>query len=78
MREGAEKASRPYADIDLQIEVKVSFDPDHARAVSDTRYWATLSLTPEEKVGIDDPLIMQERAAQLPMDPGGFPVDRVQ
>ena len=65
---GAEKAGRPYADIDLQIKVKFSLDPDRARAVSDTRYWATLSLTPEEKFGIDDPLIMPEHPARLPMD----------
>ena len=68
VRQGVEKAGRPQSDIDLQIEVKVSFDADHDQAVADTRHWATLSLTPEQKVGIDDPLIMQERAAQLPMD----------
>jgi coenzyme F420-dependent glucose-6-phosphate dehydrogenase len=68
VREGADKAGRPTQAIDLQMEVKVSFDPDFNQAVADTRHWATLSLTPEQKVGIDDPLLMQELAAQLPME----------
>lgn len=50
------------------IEMKVSFDPDARRAVDDTRHWAALALTPEEKMGLDDPLEMERRADALPAE----------
>lgn len=50
------------------IEMKVSFDVDFARAREDTRYWAALALTPEEKVSIEDPLEMEKLAEDLPLD----------
>jgi coenzyme F420-dependent glucose-6-phosphate dehydrogenase len=68
VREGAEKADRKIDDIDLMIEVKVSFDEDPERARNDTRYWGALALTPEEKSGIEDPIEMQRRADALPVD----------
>ena len=68
VRDGAEKAGRDIAELDLTIEVKVSFDPDLDRARADTRYWAALALTPEEKTGVDDPIEMQRRAEQLPVE----------
>ncbi|MFN3982854.1 MAG: CoA transferase [Caldilinea sp.] len=37
------------------MEVKVSFPPDPAVALEKTRFWAPLALSPEEKMGIDDP-----------------------
>jgi coenzyme F420-dependent glucose-6-phosphate dehydrogenase len=66
--EGAGKAGRTVDDLDLMIEVKVSFDPDPEKALHDTRYWGALALTPDEKTGIDDPVEMQRRADALPVE----------
>ena len=44
------------------IEMKVSFDTDRARALQDTKHWAALALTPEEKVSVEDPVEMQKLA----------------
>jgi coenzyme F420-dependent glucose-6-phosphate dehydrogenase len=69
VREGAEKAGRKVDDdLDLMIEVKVSFDDDLERARQDTHYWGALALTPEEKTGVEDPIEMQRRADALPVD----------
>lgn len=63
-------AGRPdgAAPADRLIEVKVSFDPDLAAARRDTRHWAALALTAEEKTGVDDPVEMQRRADALPVE----------
>ena len=50
------------------IEVKVSFDSDPARALEDTRHWAALALTPEEKMSVEDPAEMELLAASLPVE----------
>lgn len=68
VREGAEKAARALDDIDLMIEVKVSFDPDLEKARNDTRYWGALALSAEEKTGVEDPIEMQRRADALPVE----------
>ncbi|MCU7725058.1 glucose-6-phosphate dehydrogenase (coenzyme-F420) [Actinoplanes sp. KI2] len=68
VREGAEKANRKLDDMDLMIEVKVSFDDDFERARNDTHYWGALALSPEEKTGVEDPLEMQRRADALPVE----------
>jgi coenzyme F420-dependent glucose-6-phosphate dehydrogenase len=68
LREGAAKAGRDLAEIDLMIEMKVSFHPDPARALDDTRHWAALALSAEEKAGIEDPLEMERRADALPAE----------
>jgi coenzyme F420-dependent glucose-6-phosphate dehydrogenase len=68
VREGAEKANRKLDDMDLMIEVKVSFDDDLERARNDTHYWGALALSPEEKTGVEDPLEMQRRADALPVE----------
>jgi coenzyme F420-dependent glucose-6-phosphate dehydrogenase len=44
----------------------VSFDPDRARALEDTRNWAALALSPEEKTGVEDPVEMEKLADVLP------------
>jgi len=66
--EGLGKAGRSRGDIDTLIEVKVSFRPDLASARENTRFWAPLALSPEEKTGVDDPLEMQRLAAGLPIE----------
>ena len=68
VREGAGKADRSLDDLDLMIEVKVSFDPDLEKARNDTHYWGALALSPEEKTGVEDPIEMQRRADELPVD----------
>jgi coenzyme F420-dependent glucose-6-phosphate dehydrogenase len=50
------------------IELKVSFDPDLTRAMNDTRNWAALSLTAEEKLSVEDPLEMERLADALPIE----------
>ena len=68
VREGAEKAGRKLDEVDLMIEVKVSFDDDPERARTDTQYWGALALSPEEKTGVEDPIEMQRRADALPVE----------
>ena len=66
--EGLARAGRPADGIERMIEVKVSFDTDAKRAKEDTRHWAALALSPEEKVGVEDPVEMERLAAALPLD----------
>lgn len=68
LRQGAERAGRTLEDLDLLMEVKVSFDPDRQRALEDTRHWAALALSPEEKVGVEDPIEMQRLSDALPLE----------
>jgi coenzyme F420-dependent glucose-6-phosphate dehydrogenase len=68
VREGAEKAGRDLAEVDLLIEVKVSFDRDKERALQDTRFWGALALSPDEKTGVEDPIEMQRLADALPVE----------
>lgn len=68
LAEGLRQKGRTSNDIDTLIEVKVSFDPDRAIAREKTRFWAPLALTPEEKMGVDDPLEMQRLADALPLE----------
>jgi len=50
------------------IEMKVSFDTDESRALEDTRFWGALALTPDEKVGVEDPIEMERLADALPVE----------
>jgi coenzyme F420-dependent glucose-6-phosphate dehydrogenase len=50
------------------IEVKVSFDKDKQRALEDTRHWAALALSPEEKMSVEDPVEMERLADALPLE----------
>jgi coenzyme F420-dependent glucose-6-phosphate dehydrogenase len=60
--EGLEKAGRADGDIDRMIEMKVSFDSDRARAMEDTKIWAALALSGEQKTGVEDPREMERLA----------------
>lgn len=66
--EGLGKAERGLDDIDRMLEVKVSYDPDPARALENTRFWAPLSLTPEQKHSIHSPAEMERAADELPIE----------
>jgi len=65
---GIQGAGRSSADVELMIEMKVSFDTDRQRAMEDTKHWAALALTPEEKMSVEDPLEMERLADQLPAE----------
>jgi coenzyme F420-dependent glucose-6-phosphate dehydrogenase len=65
---GLEAVGRPADGIDRMIEMKVSFDADKPRAMEDTRFWAALSLTPEEKMSVEDPVEMERLADALPIE----------
>jgi coenzyme F420-dependent glucose-6-phosphate dehydrogenase len=63
--EGARKAGRDPGSIEKMIEMKVSYDHDRDRAMADTKNWAALALTPEQKHGVEDPIEMERLASQL-------------
>jgi coenzyme F420-dependent glucose-6-phosphate dehydrogenase len=60
--EGVEKAGRRIEDIEMTIEMKVSFDLDRARALEDTKVWSALALSGEQKMGVEDPREMERLA----------------
>ena len=66
--QGLEKAGREADGFEYMIEMKVSFDSDRARAMNDTRHWAALALSAEEKVGVEDPMEMEKLADALPVE----------
>jgi len=68
VNEGLDKAGRARDDIDRMIEIKLSWDPDHERALENTRFWAPLSLTAEQKHGLHDPAEMEAAADALPIE----------
>jgi len=67
LAEGAETAGRDPASIRRMIEIKVSYDRDPERAITNTHPWAALALKPEQKEGIEDPIEM-ERVADANLD----------
>jgi len=58
----------PAEEFDRMIEIKLSFDADRRRALEDTRCWAALGLTPDEKMNTEDPLDMERLADSLPLE----------
>jgi coenzyme F420-dependent glucose-6-phosphate dehydrogenase len=60
--EGAAKAERDPSGLGRMIEMKVSFDPDAAKAAEDTKIWAALALSADQKMGIEDPREMERLA----------------
>ena len=63
--EGRAEAGSRAPDYARMIEVKVSFDTDRKRATEDTRHWAVLALTPEEKTSVHSPEEMERLADGL-------------
>jgi coenzyme F420-dependent glucose-6-phosphate dehydrogenase len=66
--EGLASAKRADDSIDRMIEVKVSFDTDAQQAKQDTRHWAALALSAEEKTSVRDSLEMERLADALPLE----------
>jgi coenzyme F420-dependent glucose-6-phosphate dehydrogenase len=62
LAEGASAAGRDAATLPKLIEIKVSYDHDEDYARDACRWWAALSLTPEEKSGVEDPIEMERLA----------------
>ena len=56
------------SDIELMIEMKVSYDHDHERAMADTKNWAALALPAEQKSDVEDPIEMERLADALPVE----------
>ncbi|RDI46606.1 glucose-6-phosphate dehydrogenase (coenzyme-F420) [Nocardia mexicana] len=66
--EGTAKVGRTRDDIDRMIEIKISYDTDPELALENTRFWAPLSLTAEQKHSITDPIEMEKAADALPIE----------
>src|SRR5919204_379631 len=62
LAEGAAAAGRDAATLPKFIEIKVSYDHDLDYARDACRWWAALSLTPEEKSGVEDAVEMERLA----------------
>ncbi|BCB80810.1 hypothetical protein Pflav_072200 [Phytohabitans flavus] len=50
------------------IEIKLSYDRDHQAALENTRFWAPLSLTAEQKHTVDSAAEMERLADELPIE----------
>jgi coenzyme F420-dependent glucose-6-phosphate dehydrogenase len=68
VREGAEKAGRQLAELEMMIEVKVSFDHEREAAMNATHFWGALGLSAEQKSGVEDPVEMQRLADELSVE----------
>lgn len=66
--EGLAASGRDREQLDRMIEIKLSFDPDPELARENTRFWAPLALTAEQKHGLHDPIEMQAAGAALPIE----------
>jgi coenzyme F420-dependent glucose-6-phosphate dehydrogenase len=66
--EGAQAAGRDVDAIDRTIEIKMSYDRDHERALENCRFWAPLSLTAEQKHSVDTAVEMERLADELPIE----------
>ncbi|RSM65988.1 glucose-6-phosphate dehydrogenase (coenzyme-F420) [Amycolatopsis sp. WAC 01376] len=65
---GAGQEGRDHDAIDKMIEIKLSYDPDPDQALENCRFWAPLSLSPEQKAGFEDPVEMEKAADELPIE----------
>jgi coenzyme F420-dependent glucose-6-phosphate dehydrogenase len=68
VEEGAGKADRDAGAIDKMIEIKISYDRDPDAARENTRFWAPLSLTADQKNSVDSSQEMERLADELPIE----------
>jgi coenzyme F420-dependent glucose-6-phosphate dehydrogenase len=66
--EGAIAAGRDPESVDRMIEIKLSYDTDADVALENTRFWAPLALSAEQKHDITDPIEMERAADALPIE----------
>jgi coenzyme F420-dependent glucose-6-phosphate dehydrogenase len=64
LEEGARAVRRDAASLERMLEVKVSYDQDHARAIEECGFWAALALPGQAKQGVDDPRELERLAAE--------------
>lgn len=65
--EGLAASDRSARDFTRMIEIKLSYAATREEALENTRFWAPLSLTAEEKHRLDDPIEMAAAADRLPI-----------
>jgi coenzyme F420-dependent glucose-6-phosphate dehydrogenase len=68
VKEGAEAAEKTVDDIDRTIEIKMSYDRDPEKALENTRFWAPLSLSAEQKHSVTSADEMERLADELPIE----------
>ncbi|MDQ7805388.1 glucose-6-phosphate dehydrogenase (coenzyme-F420) [Amycolatopsis sp. A133] len=68
VKEGASAAERDAESIDRTIEIKLSYDRDAEKALENTRFWAPLSLTAEQKHTVSSAEEMERLADELPIE----------
>lgn len=68
VEEGLSLSKEPGRPFSRMIEIKLSYDRDPALALENTRFWAPLSLTAEQKHSVHDPVEMQRLADELPIE----------
>ncbi|MET0783905.1 glucose-6-phosphate dehydrogenase (coenzyme-F420) [Orlajensenia leifsoniae] len=68
VKEGAEAGDRSYDDLDRMIEIKLSYEETEEAALENTRFWAPLALSAEQKSSIHDPIEMEKAADALPIE----------
>ena len=68
INEGIAKAGRTPESLDRMIEIKLSYDHDAEFALEATRFWAPLSLTPEQKHSVQSSAEMERLADELPIE----------
>ncbi len=68
VEEGLEAGGRSSGDIVRMIEIKLSYAPTREEALENTRFWAPLSLSAEDKHRLDDPTEMAAAADRLPIE----------
>lgn len=66
--QGLEAKDRAPDSIDRMIEIKISYDRDPQQALENTRFWAPLSLSAEQKHSLHDPAQMEAAADELPIE----------
>jgi coenzyme F420-dependent glucose-6-phosphate dehydrogenase len=66
--EGRESAADRSSAFGRMIEIKLSYDRDPKRALEDTRFWAPLSLSAEDKHGLTDARDIERAADSLPIE----------
>jgi len=66
--EGARATGRTLADLDRMIEIKLSYDRDPQAALDNTRFWAPLSLSAEQKSTVNSAQEMERLADELPIE----------
>lgn len=68
VKDGAAAAGRDFERIDRMIEIKLSYEETTEAALENTRFWAPLSLSKEQKHDITDPVEMERAADALPIE----------